>query len=302
MTEISIIIVTYNHQKEIEPCLKSLPLALLDFRSKIIIIDNNSSDKTVLYTNTIMQKFNNKHQWQIIQNNVNLGFTKAINQGLRAIDSEFVLILNPDTELTATVLSELINKIKSNPEIGIVAPQLINPDGSIQPSCRRFPRHRDLIFEALGLSRLLAKSRIFNYWKMGDFDHQNERYVDQPQGACLLTHQKAIKNVGLLDEQFPMFFSDVDWCRRFVQYNWKILYVPSVKVLHNKGTSIYRNRLKMFWTSHRSFYFYFRKYYRGSWWTILNYLTAELLILIALLRALFYLIVQHQSQGFLKNS
>ncbi len=295
MVKLSIIVVTFNHQSEIKHCLNSLSAALPEISTQILIIDNNSSDETVPIAKSLLQKLRPQFQWSILQNKTNLGFTKAVNQGLRRCVGEWVLLLNPDTQLRANVLDVLIQKLKDNPELGIVAPQLRNPDGRLQPSCRRFPRHRDLIFEAIGLSRLFPMSRIFNYWKMGDFDHQSQRFVDQPQGAFLLTQRSAIEKVGLLDEQFPMFFSDVDWCRRFAQHKLKILFLPSVHIFHDKGTSIYRNRLKMFWTSHRSFYDYFRKYYPGPWWKIFNYATGQLLILIALLRALFYMIAHDQS-------
>ena len=144
--------------------------------------------------------------------------------------------------------------------MGIVAPQFLNADGSIQPSCRRFPRHRDIVFHALGLNYLFPYSKLYNYWKMGDFDHQSQRFVDQPQGAFLLTHRRAFEDVGLLDENFPMFFSDVDWCRRFINKGWKITFTPEVKIIHHKGSSVYnnRNRISLIWSSHISFYLYFQ--------------------------------------------
>jgi GT2 family glycosyltransferase len=170
---------------------------------------------------------------------------------------------------------------------GIVSPQFLDLDGSIQPSCRRFPRHRDLLFLALGFDKLFSKSKIFNYWKMGDFDFRSQQKVDQPQGAFLLTHRTALEQVGLLDEQFPMFFSDVDWCRRFIAKGWEIFFSPETQIIHDKGTSIYRNRLRMIWSSHRSFYDYFVKYYPGKGWKIVNGLTAGLLLFMALLRSIF---------------
>ena len=191
------------------------------------------------------------------------------------------------------VLNKL-EQLKKNDNFGIIAPQFLNSDGSIQPSCRRFPKHRDLLYTSLGLATILKKSPQFNHWKMGDFDHNSARFVDQPQGAFLLTQQKAVQQVGLLDELFPMFFSDVDWCRRFTEKGWKIFFYPNVQIVHHKGTSIYKNRLKMIWSSHQSFYRYFKKYYPGCRWRLVNFFTKIYLMLLAIIRSLVYLTVKNK--------
>jgi GT2 family glycosyltransferase len=288
LIDLSIIIVTYNHEQEITKCLQTLDVAISFFQTEIFLIDNHSSDQTVSVARKLLSNMNRKHHWAIICNETNKGFTKAVNQGLARSGGKYVLILNPDTELPANLLKPLIEIFHQNKEVGIISPQFRNPDGTIQPSCRRFPRHRDAIYNAVGLSWLFKKSKKFNYWKMGDFDHQTQEEVEQPQGAFLLARRKAIEQVGLLDEQFPMFFSDVDWCRRFIEKGWKILFVPSVQIIHHKGTSIYKNRLNMIWSSHRSFYDYFQKYYCGIGWKILNIITGEILIALALVRSIFY--------------
>jgi len=298
LTNLSIIIVTFNHQHEIKKCLHSLSSALSNFQSEIFIIDNHSTDQTIAITQKLLSNLDIKNHWSIICNETNRGFTSAVNQGLAHTHGEYILILNPDTELTPNIFSSLIEIFKNDRNVGIVAPQLRNPDGSIQPSCRRFPRHRDVIYNGLGLNLLFKNSKALNHWKMGDFDHQSQRPVDQPQGAFLLVKREAIEQVGLLDEQFPMFFSDVDWCRRFFQNGWKILFVPSVQIIHHKGTSIYRHRLKMIGSSHRSFYYYFRKYDRGRWQTLLNLITGQILIALALLRSILYLLTSKNNKDF----
>lgn len=299
LVDFSIIIVTFNNQHEIVSCIKSLSRAIGGFRAEIFAIDNHSADETVPITRKLLSQFDQRHQWSLICNQTNQGFTRAVNQGLRQAQGDFVLLLNPDTELPANVFQPLIEIFRADPQVGIVAPQLRNPNGSIQPSCRRFPRHRDIIYNALGLSWLFKKSREFNYWKMGDFDHQSQREVDQPQGAFLLARRQAVDQVGLLDERFPMFFSDVDWCRRFIDHGWKILFVPSVQIIHHKGTSIYRNRLKMIWSSHRSFYHYFQKYQRGLVQGFLNLMIGEILIGLALVRSIFYLLSSNDLKDFI---
>lgn len=289
-TSLSIIIVTYNHEREIKKCLHSLSRALSKFLAQIFIIDNHSTDGTIAVARKVLSQLEFKHRWTIICNTTNRGFTMAVNQGLRQAQGDLVLLLNPDTELPAQVFQQLFDIFRADPQVGVVAPQLRNPDGTIQPSCRRFPRRREVIYHALGLNWLFPRSHEFNYWKMGDFDHQRQQEVEQPQGAFLLARKAAADQVGLLDERFPMFFSDVDWCRRFIGHGWKILFTPSVQIIHHKGTSIYRNRLKMIWTSHRSFYHYFQKYELCIWQRLLNLITGEILIGLALVRSIFYLL------------
>ncbi len=298
MFNLSIIIVTFNHQHEIEKCFRSLNLALANFRAEIFVIDNHSTDQTVAIAQKLVSRLDRKQRWSIICNKTNKGFTIAVNQGLALSTGKYLLILNPDTELPPNIFPVLFEVFESDQTVGIVSPQFQNPDATIQPSCRRFPRHRDVIYNAMGLNWLFKKSQEFNYWKMGDFDHESQQAVEQPQGAFLLARKKAIEQVGLMDEQFPMFFSDVDWCRRFIDHGWKILFVPSVQIVHHKGTSIYRNRLKMIWSSHRSFFYYFQKYYQGCWWQFLNLITGEILIALALLRSIFYLLASKNNKDF----
>lgn len=298
MPDLSIIIVTYNHESEIKNCLLTLKNAIASFNAEIFLIDNHSADKTVSVIKNLQKNFDEKYDWSIICNATNIGFTKAVNQGLVRSQGKFVLLLNPDTEIPSEIFQSLIQIFENNSDFGIVSPQFRNLDGTIQPSCRRSPRHRDVIYNALGLNWLFSNSKEFNYWKMGDFDHQTQREVEQPQGAFLLARREAVAQVGLLDEQFPMFFSDVDWCRRFIEKGWKILFVPGVQIIHHKGTSIFKNRIKMIWSSHRSFYHYFRKYYRGMVWSLINLITGKLLIFLALIRSILYLATSNNSKDF----
>ena len=276
--QLSVIIVTYNSAEDIETCLVSLKEATQQLSIQVIVIDNDSQDDTRNIVQRIAAWFHNFH---FITNNENRGFTKSVNQGLRISAGEYILLLNPDTVLPDSIFSTLFPFFKNDPDIAIVSPQFRNADRSIQPSCRRFPRHRDVFFHLLGLHLLFPHSAIYNGWKMGDFDHHRDLFVDQPQGAFLLVNGEAYRQIGLLDESFPMFFSDVDWCQRFVKKGWKILFTPKTSIIHHKGKSIYKNRVPLIWESHKSFIRYFRKYYQGAF---MNDITAGALIITAGLR------------------
>ncbi len=283
--KLSVIIVTFNHADEIGQCLQSLKASPVRTDMEILLIDNNSSDKTVDVASSFASEF---EKFELIQNNENVGFTRAVNQGLQLAKGDFVLLLNPDTIIPKETLPRLISQLENSPKIGAISPQFRNPDGSIQPSCRRFPRRRDVIYNALGLSLIFPQSREFNYWKMGDFDHQQTREVEQPQGAFLLIRNEVISQIGFLDEQFPMFFSDVDLCRRILGTGWKILFYPEAHIIHAKGTSVLRHRVKMIKTSHLSFYHYFQKYYHGKINRVLNYVVGIFLIFLMIIRIIFH--------------
>jgi len=295
LPDITVIIVTFNHQTEIRGCLNSLSKVRGSYTTEILIIDNNSTDDTVNSAIDELAKFNRRKNWQIIQNYSNAGFTKATNQGIELSTGRYILLLNPDTRIPEDIFSKLIPVFQTDSRLGILSPQFRNADGTIQPSCRRFPRHRDLLFASFGLNRFFPGNKQFNFWQMGDFDFLTDRYVEQPQGAFLLTHRQALEDVGFLDEKFPMFFSDVDWCFRFIKKGWKILFVSSVKIIHDKGSSVYKNRFKMIWSSHRSFHLYFKKHYSQKRMRPVNFFTGQLLILLAALRSLYYLLVQRNS-------
>lgn len=283
--KISIIIVTFNHESEIATCLHSLNNSSDDLTKQIIVIDNNSQDETIHVLESFASSFT---EFRVIRNEKNLGFTRAVNQGLKIADGDFFLLLNPDTLIPRNTISRLIEYLEATPQAGAVSPQFRNPDGTIQPSCRRFPRRRDVIYNALGLSALFPHSREFNYWKMGDFDHKTFSKVEQPQGAFLLIKQEVFSKVGFLDEQFPMFFSDVDICHRIIDSGREIHFIPDVHIIHSKGSSIYNNRSKLIFTSHISFYRYFQKYYQGPFNQMANLAIGILLFKLGIFRFLFH--------------
>lgn len=280
--EFSVVIVTYNNAPEIGRCLSALHEAGDPWRLQVVVVDNHSTDATL----NVIRRSIAAHAWQVevVENPGNRGFTAALNQGLRRCQGAFILVLNPDTEVERDSLAILKGALTADPRVGVVAPQLLFPDGRLQPSCRRFPRHRDVIFELLGLARLFPGSPLFSGWKMGDFAHQTPRYVDQPQGACLLFGREVLEAVGYWDEDFPMFFSDVDWCRRVKAEGWEILFAPAARVVHHKGCSVMQQRVHMIWSSHRSFYRYFKKHHRSLPAVLLNEVLGAALLVAAVVR------------------
>jgi GT2 family glycosyltransferase len=258
--DFSIVIVTYNNVSIIVKCLKSLADALSGYSSQVFVIDNFSSDGTV----EVLKAFAKQQQFfshlVVDFNTENLGFTKALNQGLRQARGNFILILNPDVVLFDMTLRLLRRKLEDDDSIGIVAPQLLNMDGTIQPSCRYFPSKADVVFKMLYLDRLFPNIFRFRRWYMPDFDFSRSCDVDQPQGAFLLVRKAVIDLVGLFDETFFMFFSDVDYCHRVRQLGWRIHFCAEASALHQQGASVFQFRPRMIVSSHRAFTQYFSKY------------------------------------------
>jgi GT2 family glycosyltransferase len=261
MIKIAVVIVTFNNKKTIQPCLQSLSDSLTDYASQIVIIDNNSTDGTADILKTYPPEYKSWfNEFAYIQNSVNVGFTRAVNIGLEKLQGDFVVLLNPDVELKKETIFTLVECFAKNPQAGAVSPQLQFPDGQIQKSCRRFPRKRDVLLEAAGLTKLFPGHSKINRWKMADFDHKKSQAVEQPQGAFIMIRTQIVKKIGLLDEQFAMFFSDVDYCKRIINAGWKIWFCAETSAFHLKGHSVYPYRKEMIKTSHKSFNDYFKKY------------------------------------------
>jgi len=288
--DISIVIVTFNNRAIIPRCLATLSKAVASYSSQLCIIDNHSNDGTDVY-------LHDPSSWnqlsfdavERIYNPENLGYTKGINQGLRRSLGRTILMLNPDIIFHDDPFVLLFDELYRDERIGVVSPQFRFMNNRIQPSCRRFPEKKHVFFEFLGLSTIFSKSRLFNAWRMPDFDHMSSNDVAQPQGAFLLSRRDVLETVGLLDESFPMFFSDVDWCFRVIDNGWRIRFVADVFVHHIRGASVNQKPAQMIISSHQSFVAFFNKYDR-TWRDRCSSKIVHLLLLIVTpLRLLFHL-------------
>lgn len=256
--DLSVIIVTWNSEKWIKNCLDSILAHTDNLKIEIIVLDNFSQDKTLETLKTYGAKI------MLIQNSLNLGYAKGCNQGLKIAQGNYFLLLNPDTEVIENSLKKLFLFMEQNPQIGALGPLLLDFQGKIQPSCRRFPNYKLLLWEFSGLSRLFPRNKIFGAWKMGDFDFQSTKEVDQPMGSALLVRKKVIQQVGLMDERFSMFYNDVDLCKRIKEARSKIYFNPETKIYHMKGASTGQVKIKMIFLSHWGNFLYLKKYHSSG--------------------------------------
>jgi GT2 family glycosyltransferase len=227
--DISIIIVNYNVKDLLLKCITSIYHFTLNESFEIIVIDNNSNDGS---HGALLDKYPDV---KLIQNNWNAGFPAANNQGIKLATGNFIFLLNPDTELiedSIAVLRKFLSK--QNAEVGIVTPQLLNSDCSIQRSIFRFPRIRYILAEMLYLDGL-AKSKYYS-----EKDLQTCFEVDSASGAALFFKKELIDKIGMLNEKL-FWIEDVDFCFRANKNGYKTLYVPLTRIIHHSGQSAVKN-------------------------------------------------------------
>lgn len=263
--ELSVIVVSWNTRELLRRCLETLRAELDAIGPsstwEVFVIDNNSSDGSADMVRA-------EHGWvKLTANRENLGFAKANNQAIREAKGRLVLLLNPDTEVRPGAIRTLISFLSERPRAGVVAPRLLNSDGSTQRSCREFPTFIGMIYELIGLSRMFPNNKTFGRYKMLDWNHDDEREVDQPEGACLLIRRELLDGVGPLDEGFFMLFEEVDWCYRVKKAGWQIWFTPRAEIVHHYGQSIKQVKVKMILSSHKGLYrFWFKHYREGRWY------------------------------------
>jgi len=272
--DLTVSIVNHNTKDLLENCLNSVYQKTKKIKSEVIVVDNGSSDGSI---EMIRRKF---PQVKLIENNENVGFSKATNRGIEMSTSRYVLLLNSDTILLDS-LNEVLIYADNNPQVGAIGCKLIYPDGPIQPSASRFitledeilrtfrmgqygkrPELRDFMIKYLG--RLLGES--VNTYLLTCEGKCDICQVDWVSGACLLVRRRVIDEIGLLDENFFAYYEDIDWCRRMRRAGWKIVYYPAVKVVHLTGESTQQSEKSNIYHSliHYRSKFYYHKKYEGE--------------------------------------
>lgn len=259
LCNLSISIVSWKVKDLLAECLSSIYNNQWKYSFEVFVVDNNSQDGT---TEMVKQKFPSV---KLTENKDNVGFTIANNQAIRQSQGRYLLLLNPDTVLTPHSLDRMIEFMDSHPEAGAIGPKLLNPDGTLQRSCLGFPTLGALVMRNLFIEYIFPKNPYTRKYLLIDWDHLDEREVDQPMGAALLVRKEAIRQVGLMDENIILFFDEVDWCCRIKKAGWKIYFYPDAEITHWIGQSIKKwkfFRLSRIWNKSRDYYF---KKHFGSW-------------------------------------
>ena len=277
--DLSVVTVNWKVADLVGELLGSIHANKEDLAVEVYVVDNDSRD----HIEDVVAKFRARSDVPVtlIRNDRNLGFAKANNQAIRRCSGRVVALLNPDTRVTKGALKRMLDWMAARPDVGIAGPKLLNQDGSLQESVRRFPRLVDQALILLKLQHLWPSAPPFRTYLAKDFDYGKEQDVDQLMGAALFVRRKVFEGVGLLDERFFIWFEEVDFCKRAKAAGWGVVYVPSVQIVHRGGASFAQAM-----TLRKQRYFsasmakYFRKH-RGTW----TLLVLALPMLIGLLAA-----------------
>lgn len=257
--QLSIIIVTYNSARHLRPCLESVERHLGGIEYEVCVVDNASDDDT----GAIAARQGGRTR--LIANGRNLGFSAAVNVGLAHTSGRYVMWLNPDTEFVGGDFGALLSYMDAERGVGVLGPQILNADGSVQLSCRSFPSYSTAIFNRYSLlTRLFPANRYSRRYLHTDWDHQAVREVDWVSGACLLHPRALIDDIGPLDERFFMYMEDIDFCLRASRAGWKVHYHPAARVLHHIAGSSRLVPFSMIVELHKSIWHYYAKHYRRN--------------------------------------
>ena len=259
MSLVDIIIVNYNSTEHLLQCLKSLHKSLNGFPARVIVEDNASQDGV----DRVKTMF---PQVVLSENADNLGFAKAVNQGLAESDASYVVILNPDTYVVEGFFESAVRYMEENADVGIIGPRILNLDGSVQGSARSFPTPLTALF---GRSTLLTKWFPNNRFTSRNVlttrtDGVTPIPVDWVSGACMVVRREAIEDVGLMDERFFIYWEDADWCKRMWDCGWKVIYFPQAHVIHYVGVSSSQLVVRSTVEFHKSSYRLFEKHSKPS--------------------------------------
>ena len=226
---IDIVIVNWNAHNQLDACLGSLPQPISENIFSVIIVDN-SREKNL---NTIRTNY---PFCRIITPQTNLGFGGGCNLGAMEGSAPFIIFLNPDILFTTGSVDQLVQFLESQAlpkDVGIIGAQLLNPDGSIQRNIARFPRFGDLFPRMIGLDKLFPQIFPPHYQK--DLDYSAMQKVEQVPGAFFLVRRSLFESLHGFDENFFMYYEDVDFSYRSFLEGWRSLYLPQVKVIHAGG-------------------------------------------------------------------
>jgi GT2 family glycosyltransferase len=252
--DVSVTICSWNTKEDLRRCLRSLE-GQEGVRLEVIVVDNASEDGS---PDMVAEEFPHV---VLIRNERNLGFGGGHNQAFQRASGEFFMPLNSDTTVHPGCLLRLVEFLRANPSVGIAAPKLLNPDGTLQYSCRRFPTPAAAVFRNTFLGRLFPNNRYAREYLMADWDHSVPRDVDWVSGAAFCYRRAVYEKVGGFDERFFMYLEDVDLCKRVQEAGYRVVYVPDAVVTHKIGASTDRVANRMIRQFHRSMLLYYQKHH-----------------------------------------
>jgi len=253
--DVSVIIVSWNARRYLEECLASIYESSAPSVPEVIVVDNASADGS---PDMVAERFPNV---QLVRCRENLGFARANNIGIQQSQRRYIALVNSDVKLLGRCLDTLATFLDQNPKIGLAGPRILNPDLTLQSSCRRFPNPWNNLCSATGLARLGSRHQFFSGEHMLYFRHDQVRPVDVLVGCFWMMRRETVEKVGLLDEEFFIFAEDVDWCRRCWNAGWEIVFCPDAQAIHHRGGSSVNDPVRFAVEQHRALLRYWGKHH-----------------------------------------
>lgn len=264
--EVSIAVNSYRSPELLRLCLQAIrrELAGSTFTYEVLVVDSATEEKTEML---IREEF---PEVRFFPNAGNVGFGKLINTSIRESVGQYIFFINADIIVRPETIDTLLTFARTHPDVGLIGPKQLNFNGSLQSTCLRFYRPMTILYRRTWLKHLPFGQRHLQWFTMSDFDHSYERDVDWIMGSALFVTRSAADLVGPMDSRFFMYMEDVDWCRRFWENGFRVVYVPSASVYHYhaKGSAkggFFRSLLvnRLTWYHIESALYYFYKY-RGK--------------------------------------
>jgi len=271
-----VIVVNYNTADLLERCLEALRATQLDRPCTVFVVDNGSRDASVA---RVRERF---PEVVLLETGANVGFARANNLALRRVlafvpeqvrRAHAVLLVNSDCFVEPETIQRLVGVLDREPDVAVVGPKLVLPDGRLDLACRRsFPTPATALWKLTGLARVFPGSRRFARYNLTFCDPDEPLDVDAVSGACMLVRLQAVVEAGLLDEAYFMYGEDLDWAYRIKQRGWRVRYEPAARAVHLKGGSWGRRDPRVLWEFYRAMALFYRRHYAAHQPVLLRWL------------------------------
>ena len=276
--ELSIIIVNYHHSHFLRDCLESVGLTVQKIQFEVIVVDNSSKDLGLI---SVLNQF---PEIRLIDNSTNLGFACANNQGAKIAKGDFLLFINPDTTMKEGAIETMLGHLRSDPSVGIIGPKVLNPNGTIQYSCRKFPTIWSGLFNRYSLmTHFFPNNRHSRDYLMSDYDHNSACSVDWVSGCCMMIPASVFRKANGFDENYFLFIEDIDLCQTMKKEGYRVYYFPSSQILHRISSSNARIAPQTIIKRHKGMIYYYKKHNK------MNFLTQWIVSSMVMIRCLFQL-------------
>jgi GT2 family glycosyltransferase len=261
--DLSVSINSYKNPELLKLCIDSIKKNIDNLvKYEIIVADSSTGEET-----EVMMR-EEYPDVKFFPNKENVGFQSLHRIGVEKSQAPYILFLNGDIVVTKGSVGKLLDFIKGDKRVGLAGPQLLNFNGTLQYSCMRFYKPLTILYRRTFLGRLGFAKKHLDWFMMKDYDHENPKEVDWVMGSALMASREAVEKVGFMDPRFFMYMEDVDWCRRFWENGYKVVYYPYSKMYHYHGRGSAKGGLfyslffnKLTWVHIFSAVKYFKKYW-----------------------------------------